>query len=229
MIWVTGDKHGQGDWFDEPIPRKTLKRGDLLIVCGDFGFVWDGSQAEQKALKRLSRKKFTIAFLDGCHENFTLLARYPEQEWNGGKVRKIAENIFWLQRGESYQIDGKTFLVFGGGAADVQREGEPFSPEAGAVTEQQVNRVVQSIQKAGGAFDVILSHEAPRTIVPCLFDDVDVIDTIHDVLENIRTHTRFHDWFFGCYHVDKVIPPSYHAVFHELVPCTERRKGPKQK
>ena len=43
MIYFTGDLHGDYDRFKSKELKK-LKKGDTLIVCGDFGFLWDGSK-----------------------------------------------------------------------------------------------------------------------------------------------------------------------------------------
>ena len=59
MVYVTGDMHGDYSRFDSPA-IKQLKKGDTLIICGDFGFVWDNSKIEQKILKKLAGKKFNI-------------------------------------------------------------------------------------------------------------------------------------------------------------------------
>lgn len=46
MIYLTGDLHGDLERFKSKEMKK-LKKGDTLIVCGDFGFLWDGSKKEQ--------------------------------------------------------------------------------------------------------------------------------------------------------------------------------------
>lgn len=51
MIYITGDIHGDFSRFKSPLLRK-LKKNDALIVCGDFGFIWEGTQAERKILKK---------------------------------------------------------------------------------------------------------------------------------------------------------------------------------
>lgn len=51
MIYFTGDLHGDYDRFKSKELKK-LKKGDTLIVCGDFGFLWDGSKKEQSILKK---------------------------------------------------------------------------------------------------------------------------------------------------------------------------------
>ena len=61
MVYVTGDMHGDFERFKLPAMKK-LKKGDTLIICGDFGFLWDGSKEEEKILEKLSEKKFNICF-----------------------------------------------------------------------------------------------------------------------------------------------------------------------
>ena len=82
MVYVTGDLHGDYSRFKRPEMKK-LRAGDILLVCGDFGFIWDNSKQEQAVLKKLSEKKYTIAFVDGCHENFDLLQQYRLVRWRG--------------------------------------------------------------------------------------------------------------------------------------------------
>ena len=42
MVYVTGDTHGDISFFKDPKLKK-LTEEDILIVCGDFGFLWDRS------------------------------------------------------------------------------------------------------------------------------------------------------------------------------------------
>ena len=42
MLYVTGDTHGDYERFTSSALKK-LKKGDTLFICGDFGFIWDGS------------------------------------------------------------------------------------------------------------------------------------------------------------------------------------------
>ena len=46
MIYVTGDTHGDETRFKQ-FKKLFPKRRDHLLVCGDFGFVWDGSVKEK--------------------------------------------------------------------------------------------------------------------------------------------------------------------------------------
>ncbi|MBQ4627416.1 MAG: hypothetical protein IJB45_09230 [Clostridia bacterium] len=103
MVYVTGDMHGDVARFDSPT-LKRLKKGDTLIVCGDFGFVWDNSKIEQKILKKLGNKKYNICFVDGTHENFELLNSYPVSMCKGGKVHHIGGNLYHIMRGKIFKI-----------------------------------------------------------------------------------------------------------------------------
>ena len=60
MIYLTGDLHGDIERLKSKEMKK-LKKGDTLIVCGDFGFVWDGSKKEQSVLKKLGKSKYQPA------------------------------------------------------------------------------------------------------------------------------------------------------------------------
>ena len=50
MIYFTGDTHGDLSRFKSSAAKK-LKKGDYLMVCGDFGFIWNGSAEEYKNIK----------------------------------------------------------------------------------------------------------------------------------------------------------------------------------
>mgnify|MGYP000555154771 FL=1 len=98
MVYLTGDTHGDMDRFKHGKLRWLGKR-DVVIVLGDFGFVWDGSKEEQKKLDWLRKRPYTLLFLDGAHENYDLLAQYPEEELFGGKVQALGGNVYHVCRG----------------------------------------------------------------------------------------------------------------------------------
>ena len=97
MVYITGDIHGDFSRFTSPAAKR-LKAGIFLAVCGDFGFFWDDSKQERRLRDKLEKLPYTIAFLDGRHENFTLLDQYPVTEWNGGRVQEVAKNLLHLMR-----------------------------------------------------------------------------------------------------------------------------------
>ena len=52
MVYVTGDTHGEWERFKSKEMRK-LRAGDTLVICGDFGFIWDDSRRERSCLRKL--------------------------------------------------------------------------------------------------------------------------------------------------------------------------------
>lgn len=76
-IYVTGDVHGRAEYGSSrfafknwPLGR-TLTRDDVVIVAGDFGFVWDGSNAEKYWLDWLESKPWTRASLTATMRTIT--------------------------------------------------------------------------------------------------------------------------------------------------------------
>ena len=94
-VYVTGDVHGRAEYgasrfaFKSWPPGRTLTRDDVVIVAGDFGFVWDGSNAERYWLDWFESKPWTTCFVDGNHENHHALAELPVREWSGGLVHEV--------------------------------------------------------------------------------------------------------------------------------------------
>ena len=78
MIYITGDIHGEIARFqNNNMSDAAFGKEDVLIVCGDFGFVFTGSEKEKEKLDELEKKPYTICFCDGNHENFPLLFSFP--------------------------------------------------------------------------------------------------------------------------------------------------------
>lgn len=215
MIWVTGDKHGQLDALELPGYNK-IKKKDTLLICGDFGFVWDGSKAEKKALKALSKRKYTIAFVEGCNENYEMLEQYPEVDFCGGRARQVDKNIFQLERGGLYEIEGKKILSFGGGSVDPMTSEMEFVDKI-EPNDKQIDLAIENIKIANGQLDLIITHEPPYSVLGCMKENPGDGALINDVLDQIRSHCKFKKWCFGKFHVDKEIPPYYSALFNKLI------------
>ena len=103
MIYATGDLHGnslrfQPQYFPE---QSEMTKDDYMIVCGDFGCVWNGDKSDDPQLDRLEALPFTVLFVDGNHENFDALNEHPLEQWHGGRVNKIRPHVIHLMRGQA--------------------------------------------------------------------------------------------------------------------------------
>jgi predicted phosphodiesterase len=230
LIYITGDTHGDYIRFRKTRKSKRIRKGDFLVVCGDFGFIWDGSKKEKSLLKRLGRKKYHILFVDGIHENFDELSTYPEEEWNGGKTRRISGNLRYLMRGEIFTLGKKTILAFGGGRLDEveaslekdeKTDDNVFNESPEIPKESEYRNGLQAIAKHNGRVDYIISHEAPSKIAEFLElpnSDKSRANAYLDILGETCTFER---WFFGHHHINKVVTSKYYALFDKIMRADE--------
>ncbi len=219
MIYITGDTHGDYKRFRNPAIRK-LRRGDTLIICGDFGFFWNDSRKEKSIIKKISEKGYTVAFIDGCHENFDILEKFSVTEWNGGKARIICRNLVHLMRGQVYTIEGKKIFTFGGGHSqdfDYRRESSNWWKRE-KPSHEEIIEAIDNLKIHNNTVDYVVTHEPPVSLKDCL--NVDVLQRleVHALFEDIIKTCTYKKWFFGKCHIDKHIPIKFFAVFNNVIP-----------
>ena len=224
MIYVTGDLHGDMARFGAK-EMKQLKKGDTLLVCGDFGFIWDGSKTEQAALKKIGKLKYNVCFIDGVHENFSLLEQYPLEEFGGRPARHIGGGLYHLLRGEIYTIEGKTVFTMGGGVSPDDDFREPDDDRASweIPSREEFDQAAAAIESARGQIDYIITHEPPMKIKSFLQLKQQTISTggevtgLNTFFEELGRCCTFKRWFFGSMHTDKFISSTHIAVFRKVV------------
>lgn len=238
MIYVRGDPHGiMSEFTDEKTPGiSAWTNKDVLLIPGDFGFVLRGEENdphEKENLDTLSQFPFTIAFIDGNHEGFPYLCQYPEVIQFGAPVRQLRNNIFWLQRGFVYTIQGHTFFVMGGAHSMDKSQrvafrefyGFPIWFKEELPSPQEYRRAILSLAEHNHKVDFILTHTAPKSIIHRVIGEA---PDMHDAeltgfLDWIYHDVRFSRWFFGHFHVDMTINERMVACFrdiHEIPPAS---------
>ena len=221
MVYITGDTHGDPERLSKSA-LKELEPGDTLIVCGDFGFIWDDSKAEQKILKAFSKRKYNICFIDGTHENFEMLNGYPVTAWKGGKVHRISDNIFHLMRGQIFTIDGMKFYTMGGGESpdlDYRIEEKNWSKDE-TPSKEELLESANNLENVNCKVDVIITHEPPGLIKDFLKlgDNEPIhVTSLNAYFDELSRCADFDRWFFGSLHLDKYISNSYIGVHKALV------------
>ncbi len=221
MVYITGDTHGDMNRFSGSVAKK-LGRGDTLIICGDFGFIWSGGKDEATNLKKLSEKKYNICFVDGTHENFKLLNSAEVSEWNGGKVHHLGGNLYHLMRGQVYTIEGKKYFTMGGGESpdiDIRIDNNTWFKEE-SPTQQELIEGAQNIDKNGGRVDFIITHEPSARIKDFLQLNTlnkNKLSLLNAYLEELGNSCEYDKWYFGSMHLDKHISSSQIAVFNSVL------------
>ncbi len=220
MIYVTGDMHGEQGRFDDSKLKK-LKRGDYLIVCGDFGFLWDNSVRERAFIKKLSKKKYTTLFIDGTHENFGLLNSYEVSKWCGGKVHLIGDKVIHLMRGQIYHIEDQTVFTMGGGVSsdiDIRFENNTWSSDEMPSRDELVEGV-DNLEKFGGDVDLVITHEPPAKLKEFMLlkeKQPANITSVNTYLEEMSSVCTFRKWYFGSLHIDKYISSTHISTFRYI-------------
>ena len=171
MIYITGDVHIPTEDIQKLSSKrfpeqKNMGAEDYVIICGDFGGIWNGSPEEKYWIKWLDNKNFTTLFIDGNHENFDMLSQYEETPFHGGRAQRISEKVYHLMRGEMFELDGKHIYALGGAAShdkEYRKEGESWwSNELPSVSELEEIRNKWALY--GRAADIIITHCAPTSI-----------------------------------------------------------------
>lgn len=222
MLYVTGDIHADIRRL-KGRAAKQLKKGDILLVCGDFGFLWDGSPKELRLLDWLGKRPYQILFIEGTHDNIDLLSGYPEETLYGGQVRRVSGNCCQLLRGECYEIEGKRIFALGGGEStdmDIRVEGETWwSRELPSAEELAHAR--ETLASLNQQVDYILTHSVAPTVNKFLDREQMQINLLLAFLNEISETVQFKRWYFGSCHLDKAIPPKYCAVYQEILPVMD--------
>lgn len=220
MVYVTGDTHGDFSRFTSPAARR-LRRGDTLIVLGDFGFLWSGSKKEKHLIKKLSKMKYNILFLDGPHENYDMLRDTPVSEYCGGRVQVIEGTLMHLLRGEVYTIENQKYFVFGGGEGDdrdLRTESNTWWEDEMPSAEQMQNGISR-LEQHGNKVDFILTHEFPGKGMG-YFANKTRQNGVNAYLSMIENRVQYKYWYFGSLHVDKQLSKRMYAVFQKILPVT---------
>lgn len=227
MIYVTGDLHGgRGYRFN----NVDIRDDDYVIICGDFGKVWDDTSVEKKELDLFSKKKGTYLFVDGNHENFPLIYSYPEEEWNGGKIHRIRHNILHLERGYVFTIEGKKIFVMGGGTSIDKMyriDGISWWKEE-MPTREEFDRGFSNLDKVNWKVDYVCTHAAPNNAHDLVIKRMNSTYKTHDdltcYLESIDSKLEYKQWFFGHYHQDWVIDDKHTLLYYNVREINERDK-----
>ena len=102
-----------------------MTKEDAVIICGDFGGVWQDNKTERYWLDWLNDKPFTTLFVDGNHENLDRLysGEFEPEKYCGGNVHRIRDSVLHLMRGEVFEIQNKKFFTFGGASSHDIKDG----------------------------------------------------------------------------------------------------------
>jgi len=249
MIYVTGDCHQNFEKLNmSSFPeQKEMTKNDYMIICGDFGAVWNKeceNRHETWWLDWLEEEKpFTTLFVDGNHENFDRLYKYPVEEWHGGKVHKIRPSVIHLMRGQVFDIDGVSIFSFGGAQSHDISGGilDPKDPKfklkrdsldmnyisyrinhiswwkEELPSEEEMEEGRRNLEKHNNEVDFIVTHccaSSTQTLLGGGFYKTD-IETAY--FEELKQKVKFKKWFFGHYHDNKNVSAEEILIYEQII------------
>ncbi|PLX69020.1 MAG: hypothetical protein C0602_08025 [Denitrovibrio sp.] len=207
MFFLSSDNHGSVDLrlnSKNFIAGQYLKRSDKVAFLGDEEL----HLYKNRGFEFLAEQKWTSLLIEGNHDHLPTYFNAPLVEFCGGNARQLAENIYYLQRGEVYEIDNKKFFVMGG-ALSIDRNyryPEVSWFEAEVPSEADFKFAEQRLESLNWEVDYVLSHTCPLNCIDLFFLPVHPNDAYYDKtwdrLENIREKLKFKHWYFGHWHRD---------------------------
>lgn len=251
-VWITGDIHGNPirlneDSFYEQRHFSGPKDDNILFIAGDFGLVWDAfeSRREKELLDWLESLPFTVAVVDGNHENHKRLASYPTKEWRGGKVHEIRPHVLHLLRGEIFIIENKKFFIFGGAASHDISDGildgndANWKEQAKALekagkhryrvdgitwwkeelpSEEEMLNGIKNLEKHNNCVDYIITHSPPASVIALLGHGAYKQDKLTFYLENdIRHHTEYKKHYMGHMHINRAMNEKDILIYEQII------------
>ena len=204
-----------------------LTKDDCVMIAGDFGGVWDGGAEERHWLDWLEAKPFTTLFVSSNHENFDMLAKFPIEDWHGGKVQRIQPSVIHLMQCQIYDIQGgilepddpqftrKLRQLKAREALYRVNHRSWWKEELPSEDEYQTAR--DSLDRVGWEVDYIISYCCPTSVQDELSGGFYKADALTDFLEEVSPRCRFKYHFFGHYHTNRVIREKYVLLYEQTI------------
>lgn len=226
MIYITGDTHGDPLRFSSSNFKegKDLNKKDCVIICGDFGLIWKEHDKESEYwLEWLNNKPWTTLFIEGNHSNFDLLNKYSVEQWNGGKIHRIKENIIHLTRGQIFNIDGKNVFTMGG-AQSIDKmyriEGISWWKEE-MPSYREMNEGIDNLLAFDKKIDIILTHTCPLSVLDYVVESDKIVTGLEKYLDEVRTivesKSKDYKWYFGHFHQHKKIDDNFMCLYKDII------------
>jgi hypothetical protein len=204
-VAFAGDWHANTRWGVAAIQYAAERGAEVIVQLGDFGYEYRAAFLDglDRALGRTGLRLF---FVDGNHEDFPVLLRYPVRS-NG--LRQLASRIWHLPRGFRWIWGGLRWLALGGAHSVDRPWREPGVSwwREEELTDDDVERAT-----AGGPADIMVAHDCPAGVpIPGLADSAHLWPAeelvaaeahrarVRQVVDAVRPRTIWHGHFHRRY------------------------------
>lgn len=225
MVYITGGTHGTVDFYKLlSNDLKDLTKDDYVIICGDSGILFRPEHRDH-LINLYSYLPFSVLVVDGNHDNHHLLNALPVEEWNGGKVHRIAPSILHLMRGQVFNIDGYRFFAMGGGLSYDRLRRIPNVSwwEQEMITEEDFQEALSNLQKVDFTVDFVITHDIPASWVGAVSSSRKIIHEgfqeapSNRFLDELLGQISFRHWFWAHYHIDVSVGSFCTGVYEKII------------
>ena len=134
-------------------------------------------------------------------------------------MQSLGGNVYHVCRGSVLELEGKTYLCFGGAESQDKDDREPgvnwWKQEMPSDEEYDTCR--RNLEKVDYKVDYVLTHDAPSRFLDFTALALGENNRLHLFLDEIL--------LFGCYHKDVQLSTKSRCVFCDVIPMGERRTG----
>lgn len=176
------------------ISEFNLNPDDYVILLGNIGYQNEGT------LDKLKTFPFKILFLEGLSDNTKELYKMEEIDWMGGKIHKLADNVYHLCRCNLFNINNKYIFVAGGDVTydkEFLRCGIDFYDE-----ECPSNKELLEASELLNSSDVVVNYvltTIPDSKTMLLYDSKLYPSDYSNWLFEVSNKTVYDRWYFGKY------------------------------
>ena len=216
MIYFISDIHedinfkGLHDYLDK------ASDNDLLIILGDVGLNFIDTAENKKFTDWFLSIDKNIAFIEGNHENFDYLNKFPTEKWQGGTVNRLTDKIVRLIRGNIYTIDGIKFFAFGGCKSSEKWKEQGLWHFGEEPTQQECDFAKENLEKHGNKVDYVLTHK-----YECEAINSTRCELLFDLCKYIDKNVHFNKWLAGHWHRIFQQDDKHLYIYDKLLPITE--------
>lgn len=205
-LHMFADTHGveRYEIIKEYVADNCLNKSDAIVVLGDFGLVWE-EPMNKELFNFYNELPCEVLFVDGNHENFDYLQKFPRGYKYGSEITKISNNISHLRRGNVYMLGLHKFFAFGGAYSIKQdiNSSPVIVWKQELPTKKEYDHAFQTLKENDYKVDYVITHQGPRSIL----DKINYIYskneyTFLDFLNLLSNKIEFKKWLFGHIHQD---------------------------
>ena len=205
--------------------------------------MWFGDNRDDDDLDWLERLPFTLAFVDGNHENYDAIERYPMEEWHGGKIHRIRPHVLHLMRGQIFELEGYRFFTMGGARSHDIEDGilELDDPnferkllmlrrkprarfrinhiswwQQEMPSDEEYAEARRNLDHGGWQADYIITHCAP-TSTAMMESHHNEADELTEFLQEVKEKAEYSYWLFGHYHDNRAIDSKHILLWEQIV------------